>query len=215
MSMFFEYLYIKNYSFDYKNLIKTIILCVITLYFLSYAESRSCEISIYIYIILYIVNFIKHKYNNNPVSNAKNKNLGLVIILLFTVISIYLSKHLDYEFVKNLNKTLSGRISIQNYYLYNYKIKLFGQNINYKMSLDNAYLRLLINYGIIGYSAFLLILNKMLKESKKQNNLYFIIISLLFYGIMEWFLIRPGLNIFLVFFSTIIKFDNKKTEEEK
>jgi len=61
---------------------------------------------------------------------------------------------------------------------------------------------------------YFLIFKTIFKNAYLNNDkkIIIIFILLLIYGLMEWYIIRPGLNIFLLYFSTQLQ---KKVKEEE
>lgn len=214
MFIYFEIIYLKNYQINKKNFIKVILMTFILMYIFSFSESRSCEITVLIFLVLYTLYLVFKK--TPKIKNSLNffsNNTGFIIFSIFTLLSLYLCYHLNLENVKALDKTLSGRITIPNYYLSMYNINLFGRKIVYVESIDNSYIRVLLNYGLFGWLLFSYIFNSIMRKCKNELYLKFIFLSLLFYGLMEWFLIRPGINVFLLYFSsTIVKRKLEKGE---
>lgn len=155
-------------------------------------------------------------------------NIGFFIGIFFFCFSIYAtgsSVYVSGSFLNNLDKILTNRIRMNNEFMTNYGIKIWGQRVIYTGGssalyfsdyayLDNAYLRNLINYGIVYsilfYSYILMVIQK-LKENRMYA-LYIMVIPMLVYGFVEEGFISYLTNIILLLTSVI--FMNPKIDCE-
>lgn len=218
MMSYFEFIYLYRNKLRY---LTVVIIGIISFILISIANSRSAEISIIIFIILFTIFYILNKIKKN-----KNKKINWTNILiqnlfpLFIIISFIITNMYDdrVKWVHDLDKLFSGRVYIQSLYLKSYKISFLGNAIDYFMTLDNAYLRCILSLGIIGTLIYLYIYNRVIfwAQKNKDNLLKIIILVLLVYGMMEWYIIRPTLNVFLIYASTyfLSKTKNKENEDE-
>ena len=88
-----------------------------------------------------------------------------------------------------VNTILSGRLWAWDLYLSKYKIKFFGQPIDLSVAaLDNAYLRILIQYGVITFFVYLIVFVFISRYAYKKGKiiLFFSIISYELYFMAEF-----------------------------
>ena len=213
MSAFFEYVYLKGESI---SKLKFIILTCIVLYFLTLASSRSSQITIIIFAIMFIFEILLSKRNKEKTRKGilNTKSIAIIFILL-TIASIYITEQyrLGSYFAQRMDHFFSGRIYLQMLFLENYDINIIGNSVHYFSTLDNVYIRMLINFGILSWIFFGFIYCKGISKGNKlkDKTIINIIFVLLIYGLMEWYIIRPALNIFLIYFSTL----HEKSEDKE
>lgn len=205
MSAFFEYVYLKKENI---NKIAFILLTGIVIYLLNLAGSRSSQITIMMFVVLFIAQVILSKRNNKRSKrNIINTNSVALTFIILTVGSLYITKQYELSsyFAEQIDNFFSGRILLQMVFLQNYDINIVGNNVNYFATLDNVYIRILINFGILAWFFFGFIYCKGISKGNKLENktIVNIIFVLLIYGLMEWYIIRPALNIFLIYFSAL------------
>ena len=72
----------------------------------------------------------------------------------------------------------------------------------YNYTLDNGYIKLLLNYGLLATIFYGYIYNKTLKKTYLFNNyiVYFIILILLFFNVAESSMLYVYFNIFILYF---------------
>lgn len=211
MSAFFEYVYLKKENI---NKIAFILLTGIVLYLLNLAGSRSSQITIMMFVVLFIAQVISSKRNNKKSKrNIINTNSVALTFIILTVGSLYITKQYELSsyLAEQIDNFFSGRILLQMVFLQNYDINIVGNNVNYFATLDNVYIRILINFGILAWFFFGFIYCKGISKGNKVKNktIVNIIFVLLIYGLMEWYIIRPALNIFLIYFSALEERENE------
>lgn len=106
-----------------------------------------------------------------------------------------------------LNEIISFRLQYFTYYYKNYSINLLGNPVNfYNGVLDNAYLMLLINYGVIAYGLYCILYCRKMKELyvKKDYPYIVILMALAMYGMMENTIIKAAYNVFLMSFTSVL-----------
>ena len=120
------------------------------------------------------------------------------------------------EWANLLNKQLTGRIYLQSKYMQIYHFSLFGNLVDSSIVLDNTYIRCVLLYGIVGTIIYYYIFNRAIYFSSKEKNrlLTIILIVILLYGIMEMHIIRPGLDIFLLYFPTELIINHGKQKNK-
>ena len=196
MVIFFEYLYLNK---DKK--IRNLIIAVIFAIFIHYtSDTRSA-----IYSIIGISRLsLGDKY---WVKIFKNKFIGYIlnniylILLLISVITtmLYCSK---ISWALDLNEFLSNRLYLQSVFWNKYGLSLFGRNIDYTSTLDNGYMKILLNYGLFTTLVYGLVNYTTLKKASfnKDYEVYFIVIILLLYSIAESSMLYVHFNIFILYF---------------
>lgn len=218
LSLFLEYVYLKRKKI---KLTHVIIVFLPTLYLMNLAKSRASEISICLFILIYTISYIKKriKIGNNDLTEVKKKPLKMIsiIFLVLTLMSFYIT----YSYIngsgiaKVIDEILSERIYLQSIFLRLYDITLIGNEINYFDTLDNVYMRIILNFGIIVWFLYMYIYNSIISHSIKKNDNMIIMITFVFliYGLMEWYIVRPAINIFLIYFSTsMLEYKKQKGE---
>lgn len=120
----------------------------------------------------------------------------------------------DNNLLAALNTLFTGRLSYGNFYLNKYKIPLLGQKIR-RISptiavkngllaeiLDNGYLRVLLQLGIITFIVLMLIFSYILYKALKEKH-YAVVIGLAvisFYNVSEFYMTSLFANPFFFFF---------------
>ena len=134
----------------YKNSVKYIVIisvCSIILYKLSL-----CRTGFYCVCLLLILSFFK-KY-------LDKKNIKCIFKLLpiiLTIFSIFVAIEYGYSIDNNISKMFSGRPFFWKYLIDNNLLfNFFGKNSSYVINIDNFYIFLLSELGIIGYSIYIL-----------------------------------------------------------
>lgn len=184
--------------------------CVCSYIVLRFADSKTAFLINSIFLIyLVFKKQIDRLLENKRVVN-QIKNLFVYFFLLSFLLTI--SKNLiGDEFFEQVDSLFSGRLSVQLYYLENFKINLFGNDVEYVRSLDNAYIRMLLSYGICGVFIFSYISANICRRAYKNDDgiiiLMFFLIST--YGLMENLIYNPILNVFMIYFSKCIAVEGK------
>lgn len=209
-----DYIYLNSKKLKFKHLI---LLCLISYFVSTVSESRTSSILI---ILLGLVSLIS---SNLKVLTAGKKYKFILngMFIIFTLFSVYLA--LNYDNTNSihikLNEILSGRIINSHRYINNYRVNLFGQQIgvlnwdgSYTYYLDNAYLKLLLNYGLCSYFLIMFIYFEMIKKaSYKQNVILMSLILIYFiYGMTENVMFWLTGNVFLLY-----AFCNNNTKKEE
>lgn len=198
-----DYIYLNSKKIKFKHLI---LLCLISYFVSTVSESRTSSILI---ILLGLISLISSNLKI-LISAKKYKFILYWIFIIFTLLSFYLALNYDNNnsiYIK-LNEIFSGRIINSYRYINNYKVNLFGQQIgvlnwdgSYTYYLDNAYLKLLLNYGLFSYFLIMFIYFKMIKKASYNQN--FILMSLILiyfiYGMTENVMFWLTGNVFLLY----------------
>ena len=201
LTMFLEYIYIQK---DKINTKKLIISTIIGFTFIKLTGSRSSEISIILFILLYLIAMKRQKFKKSRVVDIITSNLFIILTVLSYIVTNDFIHKVGYTI--ELNKFLSSRLWMQRHYILNYPINIFGNKLNYIFTIDNVYIKTLMNFGLAGTIIMNHFYSKILKTAKEKKDkvMYCIAIVLLFYGLMEWYIIRPVLNIFLFYYSSYL-----------
>lgn len=212
-SVIMEYIYIKQKKY---NLIEIITFILLVLFIYYFPNSRTSLT------LVFIVLF--YKLFNKRIDEILNKKYISFIIcnswIIFTTISIligilYIKKSNIGFFLDNL---LNTRVRWIAYFLENYQMKLFGNKLTLISSetaafyniksviLDNAYVRFLLQYGILQFTMISILINKMFKNAYMQKNTMLVVILLLFMfkGVSEHTIYIFTSNIFLIYLKEMI-----------
>lgn len=215
LSLYTEFVYLFfNKNKKATNLTVTILsVCIIS----HFCDSRASAICI---LILYVCMII---LKNNKFRLFDNKLFKKCIICVFAICS-FLSISFGYfynpnnDFLHSLNSSLSGRLSYTHLFFKKYNINLFGNRLELVSNmeattyhiqawiLDNSYVRILLQYGVISFSIFSVIYILSLRRSLEKKD-YVICIILIIYcirGLADNIMFAFNINTFLLYFSSII-----------
>lgn len=140
----------------------------------------------------------------------KNKSL-LIAFLVFTLLSIVMALKFGESYDNWLNNILSNRLYYWNLYLNNNDVfSIIGHNINDKWYIDNFYLYLLIEYGLIGYTIYYIIYYLSIKRILPDYKLCLILFVFLVYGLFETNVIIGSIQfVFAIQLKYLIRDDKK------
>lgn len=216
MILCFDLFYInRNKSFK----IPIIFSILISFFIYKYVDSRTTLIIILLAIFLIVTRkIIIEKVCNNKIISFIFKNL----FLIFLIVSIFSAYKYDAsnEMWSAVNKIFSGRLRLNYYFLSNYNINLFGNNVitNEYLILDNSYINVLLRFGISTLFFLDLLFRRAVSKSiEDKNSVLLIIFILLFiYGVSESYLYKVSRNAFLLYFSTVLNtISNRKIVNNK
>lgn len=135
-----------------------------------------------------------------------------VIVALIICMAMY-SKYGETVIVKTLNDGLfNGRIGLAYRSLLAYPITLFGKAIDTSIwnqwqyySLDNGQVMALLEYGIAGFLCYFFVIQKTLKQIKKEREVVFAIVMIVFliWSMYEGTMYFIGKNFALLFLGTM------------
>lgn len=166
------YLYGKQKKF----MIITFIVSLI-LYNLSY-----CRTGFAVVIILLILDFLTRKKKEFKYI----KKIVPFIFILFTAFSIFLAFRYGNNLTNDISSALNGRPYYWNYYIqHNTLFSLFGNNKVEGYFLDNFYIYMLVQLGLVGYFIYLFIYYKSLSIMNFSKRYSIIILIFLIYGLFE------------------------------
>lgn len=219
MSIVIEIMYLRNKKIGLIDLIYVILSIYIINY---YASSRTQILCLIAFYLLFVLN------KKNVKLIVKNKFLNLILnnmfwILTFVSILLIILYQQGNPTVIKLNTLLSKRIATSLAIFDNYDVNLFGNKLylvtsmqsklyNVKaVALDNAYIYLLLSYGIVQYFVIGLFIKKYMKylTNNENNILKFILLVYLISGLMERFFMEYQYNIFLLYFAYLFYSKNR------
>lgn len=153
----------------------------------------------------------------------------LVAVLSMVVATIY---NESVEIWRKLDSLLSNRLSLSHSGLLKYKITIFGQSINwigntiesltdgYKGNynyVDNAYIKMLLDNGILFSLLILLMYAILLKKSIERKEFYltWVIIFILIHSVVEARLVNFGMNPFILLAATELPQSNMQSMKKR
>lgn len=140
------------------------VICIF-MYYLSGARTAG------IVLLLYIVALILSK-NVNRINRILWWLQYLFLVFGLVSIAVAILFRNRTEIWIQFNNLLSGRPLAWDLYLTKYGIKFWGQRIDLNRgALDNAYLRLLIQYGILTFSVYMVLFVQLSRYSYKKDNI--------------------------------------------
>lgn len=195
------------YLYSNKKFFYIILLCTSTaLYKVSY--SRTGYIVIFIIIFLNLIKKILNKY--------KFEKILPYIMVILTITSIIIAILYGENFDNNISNMLSGRPYYWKYYIDNgHMFSIVGKNISPDYFLDNFFLFLLVELGIIGYLIYLVIYYKSLRNLKRDTNLLLVILVFYIYGLSETNVIIGSIQFAFAIQIKSIIIKNKKILKEE
>lgn len=160
------------------------------------------------------------------------ERLLIVFSAFFNVASVFIS-FLDQngKIVSQINSVLSWRFYYCNYILKKYGVGMLGNKLYIsgtgellrgskaiRLYLDNAYMGMMLWYGVIIYLIFYITYIRLMSRSNKEGNFRLFMVMFIFsvYGVMELGMYIIAQNIFLIAFNTMLYSDvSRKTMDEK
>ena len=180
------------YLFSNVKIFNILVLITATiLYF--FARSRAGYIVVCLFILLSL-------FKNNKIIPKLSKNMFGIM----TIISILIAILYGQNSTNTINELLSGRPYFSYYYLENNLVfTFFGNNMINSMILDNFYLRLLVNYGIIGYLVYFYIYRKGSSLLQMDYKLMLCSVIFLIYAFCESS--NPSNFVLIIYMQAILK----------
>ncbi len=190
----------------------------------AYPNSQSAFVSMIILCIITFFYILLMRKEDHLVVMSKVLIVIFLIVAVGSIIITFLDTN-QYAFLKKLDKMLSWRFATGHMTLKHYGVTLWGQEIYgsvdrpiiglfYKFYLDNAYMALLLRYGVVVLTIFLCLYCGTMIHFLKSKNYYMIVILFTYgiYGVMETNLFSLSKNIFLLSMSYLIF--SKRYEEK-
>lgn len=181
-----EWLYI-NRKETKKKVIGTLIGLIMTIFLMKYVDSRSSELLI---LAAIIIQWIPKKNKQKCAKKANIAIIGTLIYLPFLLISLLapIGYKANNPLCIDINQKTNNRILFISRYTSQYDITLFGNDISSSdYPIDNAYMYILIKYGILASILTALYCSYVMKETLNNNDktLFRFLILILAYGLME------------------------------
>ena len=212
-----EYIYLNYKKIKLYKVIGLVIVSFLVSYF---SDSRTAQLSILIAVLFWCVfnkyNIFKYKVVNFILS---------ILFLLLTIVSYILGVLYadNNKLVLKLDELLTGRIRCIDQFISDYDVNLFGNELELVGTreaeengisakiLDNAYMKILLQYGLISYVLFFILLFLGIKNAIKEKNYALCTMFLVYmiYGIFENALFLIRYNVFLLYLSNLIFFKNE------
>lgn len=171
----------KDEQLNGKMLMIETIICFLLYYF---SRARTAGIIL----VLYIVSLIIFR-NAKRVSKTMAGLQYLFLIFACISIAVAILFHNRTAIWYQINNLVSGRLWAWDMYFTHYGIKFLGQKIDLTVAaLDNAYLRLLIQYGLLTFIAYLLLFVRVSRYAYKNEKivLFFSVIAYELYFMAEF-----------------------------
>lgn len=219
-----EFLYIKRKYIKWYHIFPIILI----VYFIQhFSDSRG---SIILLIMVFLACLLKKIKMMNIIYNPIIKKIisnSFVIFTLLSFIMVYLYSSNNY-FGVQLDNLFTTRISSMYNFLKLYDINLMGNKLliittetarnNHiqSMILDNAFVHIILNYGLVIFCIFSVWMKKTFDFAYKQKNdaIIIILFLLVIYGLMETYLFKIPYNAFLIFFGQFIYYKEEKNNEQ-
>lgn len=174
-------------------------------------DSRASQIGI---IILIILSIIMPKIQKNKITKFMFQNMHIILFILSIFITILYSN--GFEIAKTLDKVFNTRIYWMSRFYNYYGLNMFGhffsdygvRGYNVLGVLDNAYIHLIIHYGLFITIVIFVSLTIFLKKAyqEKNMNIFIYIIPVFIYGLMEKNIFEPIVNVMMIFLNSLLYF---------
>lgn len=200
---------------DFTKRCISVICCVIFSFVIyKFTKSRTGLIIGIMSIVLSIAYSEKNTDKFRILKNYKILSMAYIGVIAMVLGIIYFCK--DTVLYNYLDKLMSNRLYLTNYFIDKYKITLFGQEIStvfktiygYKIDIvfDQGIINPLINYGLVSNLMIYILELKLIKKCclEKQYNKIMIIMIMIVYSITESILFYPFTNLSILFMSKII-----------
>ena len=201
--MYLMMIYFEFIAFSKKIKFSNILLGILTIFIIYFtSNSRAAYFTVIIFLILYsILWFASLNKKNVKFYDFKINKYLFPILIAF---SYFFTKLYDLKlpFILKLDDFLSGRLYLQSINMRQFPITILGNNIVFIRTLDNGFLKLLLNYGTVSVIIFFAVFYMDFKALKKDKNniLTIIMFSLLYYTISESNMLYIYYDIFLLYF---------------
>ena len=194
MICFFEYIYLRGIRINIKDYILALLIILIIKVTSDTRTVIYCIIALMALILL-----VKRFKINNKILNIIKNNLYLILLAASLIVTFLYVNH--NSFAISLNHILSNRLNLQSYFFNLYNINLFGNNIDFVQTLDNGFIKIILNYGIFTTIFLAILYNLNFKKCTKNRQpiLMLIFIVILFFSLSESFMFYVYNNIFLCY----------------
>lgn len=188
--IYFDYLYLKSLKTKKIDLMAFLLAVTFIIFIYLFVGSRTNMLVIMLILIGYV---FKQKLN------LKNKIFNLILqnsFLIFLILSIICSYFYPNDLLLKLDGLFSRRLYLANYYINTYGLKILGSDIfcDQYFVLDNAYINLLVRFGLLTtiILSMLYVLNFKLILKHNNKMLLIIMLVLMIYGLFETPMYIPG-----------------------
>ena len=198
------------------SILDILILLLLAYFVKTVPNSKTSYYALFILAFILLVHIVIERLGGNF---DYSSNVYIFIAAFANVFSIFMSliNVKKMPILKQIDSLMSSRFSMCNRTYNYYGITWFGQDVQlfikkvalgkyYHFWLDNAYMALLLRYGIIVYLSFSFIyIMSMLIQKKKKNYLIVELMCLYaIYGIMENNFFSISQNLFLLLFECVL-----------
>lgn len=208
--IYFEYIYLKRSNIRLGHVLLGFLIVFIILKF---SDSRTAVLCLLLFILFLVGKKMLKGIMKSRICFVFIKNfflIGTIVTILLT--TMYLNHDL---FARKLNELFSYRLYLQGIYLSEYDIHFLGNSITYISTLDSAYLKLLLNFGVAVSLLIDYIYRNIIKKAYQNKDYMMCVIFIIFmvYGFMENLMFDISYNIFWLFFVSLL-FRRGKDERE-
>lgn len=172
------------------------------------------------YIYLILITFLSKKMERLQSKNICKEiyKYSFIFFTCVTMITIFVCKY-NNSFLYMMDNIFSNRYSYYMIYIKNTGFSIFGSEIPMSINnafLDNMYLKIILNFGVIQYFIYALCYYYSNKKAIKEKNylLAFILFLTTLQGITETNIMMPTINIYMFYFGYNLIQNNKVKEEE-
>ncbi len=193
------------------NILSVSILGIMNFIFYNYTLSRTGFLIGMLCLILAIL-YKKSNAIRKVLFNKVNWVFIIMSVITFTTALLYGKWNTLYY----IDKLFTGRIYYNNYFLTNIQIPLIGKNNYGHLLIDNGYMSLVYNGGLLAYIWFIFMnikTGELLKKEKCEKEALLMIVFCI-YSLTESFYMNIIINISLLFFSWFI-FNQSQTTKKK
>lgn len=214
-----DYFYLKYEKFDFRNIF-LMILALVVFYLLT--NTRSFLIVMLFLILFMFFIYIKRSFKINLTSIKKIMyKVFPVLFIVITILSIYLIVLYENKnmFIIDLDELLSNRIKFAHNFYNNYSVNLFGNefigynewSVDNLYALDNAFLNMLLQFGLLSFFIICKATNLLVKKAvEDKNTKLLLVIGLLFiYAFVETYYLRFVHNYIYIYLGKILFIDKE------
>lgn len=161
-----SYCMIQGNSLSLKSIFMQIAFTILILYLTS---SRSAVITLLLFYMLLLL--CRLSFFRRAIRFLTPLFTGVFIIL--GAVSYYLAANYSYGSLiwDSINRITTWRLYLWNRYFVASRLTLFGERVTGMGTLDNAYLMLLLRYGIVIFAVYVVLFHYVVKQSRKNNDL--------------------------------------------
>ena len=144
-------------------------------------------------------------------------------MVVFSIITFSDTVNAVGSFLYNLNQLFTQRLKLNNYFYHLYGVPFLGQKVQYNLVttvsdnyafIDNAYVKSMINFGIVyttAYCSYIIILAKKI-ITKKELGLLIPVVSFIVYGVVEQGFLQYWVNFTMLFSGIFFSYGRSRGE---